>query len=319
MEQSIVIDAEAVEPEESNATQRAFEVLEGTWTNDEGLELQGWNSIVVPYKPTSEAAPDDPYVRLLVNNYNERLGIEAMEEPVVNRGVYSRGLHRDQTIRALTYEQAVEQAAADDWPQSGLAGGSGIPIHQEPGFLLHMTTNSHTADVARVATIPRGNSFVALGTVTETAGVPDIPVEVFMPVDIPPDLEQTYLAPHRHFREMPFLEKFDPSRPAELLNTANTSANLPDGYVIDRTYTIELTTDGAGGVVNIPFLEKQATVTTMRSTIWIQELRSAQSNPTVRHRLQYLQVVFLDFERPLGSGTVVRWPHISINTMMKQL
>ena len=54
----------------------------------------------------------------------------------------------------------------------------------------------------------------------------------------------------------------------------------------------------------------------MKSTFWIQELSKGKEQ---KFRLQYLQVVMLDFFFPRRDGMpgAVRWPHISINTMEK--
>ena len=54
----------------------------------------------------------------------------------------------------------------------------------------------------------------------------------------------------------------------------------------------------------------------MRSTFWIQELASGDG-PQLR--LQYAQVVMLDFfRRADGLPGLIRWPHVSINTLTKQ-
>ena len=56
----------------------------------------------------------------------------------------------------------------------------------------------------------------------------------------------------------------------------------------------------------------------MKSTFWIQELEECDENGCHKMRLQYLQVVLLDFfPRSDGLPGPIRWPHISINTMEK--
>jgi hypothetical protein len=54
----------------------------------------------------------------------------------------------------------------------------------------------------------------------------------------------------------------------------------------------------------------------MNSTFWIQELEDKDLQGKPKLRLQYLQVVILDFfPRRDGMPGLIRWPHISINTM----
>ncbi len=53
----------------------------------------------------------------------------------------------------------------------------------------------------------------------------------------------------------------------------------------------------------------------MKSTFWIQEI---DDNGTRKLRLQYSQIVMLDFfPRRDGLPGLIRWPHVSINTLEK--
>lgn len=56
----------------------------------------------------------------------------------------------------------------------------------------------------------------------------------------------------------------------------------------------------------------------MRSTFWIQELAETDALGKSKLRLQYLQIVMLDFaSRATGLPGRILWPHVSINTMYK--
>ena len=56
----------------------------------------------------------------------------------------------------------------------------------------------------------------------------------------------------------------------------------------------------------------------MKSTFWIQELAEKDKHGKPKLRLQYSQVVMLDFfPRRDGMPGRIAWPHISINTMEK--
>ena len=103
-----------------------------------------------------------------------------MDKAIPNRGLKrgERGAtESDQFLASLDYEQMITQTDSADFPESGLAGGPGLAIHHEPGLWLHMdneTTNG--LDLARLATIPHGDSLLALGTSTEKEGAPNIPM-----------------------------------------------------------------------------------------------------------------------------------------------
>ena len=84
------------------------------------------------------------------------------------------------------------------------------------------------------------------------------------------------------------------------------------------TLTVDSTRENAG-VINILFIVKQAEPVSLKSTFWIQELEEIDPNGYPKLRLQYSQVVMLDFFRPRQdefSGRA-QWPHVSINTLDK--
>jgi hypothetical protein len=99
-----------------------------------------------------------------------------------------------------------------------------------------------------------------------------------------------------------------------------------EGLTIVRTTVLPFNTKAktfnqgelSGGILNIPFIVKQANAAEMDSTFWIQELKDEKGN--IKFRLQYLQTVMLDFfPRPDGQPGAIRWPHISINTLEKDV
>ena len=287
-----------------------LQLLPGTWKNTRRLNGRGWNMIALPFGN----APIN--YRLLVNQYNETLKFNLVDKGVPNRGI-RRGrttTEADQFLVALDYEQAIEQIAADDFPKSPHAGGRGLAIHHEPGFWLHMTNETTDGlDIARLATIPHGDSALALGKSKPEKGVPRIPRVNGLPIGVPHDLDSRYLSPYKHFHDNPFQGVFDPVNPSELLERANQGVNIV------RTMELEVdTTTATGGIVNIPFIVKQANAAEMKSTFWIQELKEKDRKGKPKLRLQYLQVVILDFfPRRDGSPGPIRWPHVSINTMEK--
>jgi hypothetical protein len=136
-----------------------------------------------------------------------------------------------------------------------------------------------------------------------------------LPIGVNQDIETNgYLAPYKHFHDDLFQGLFDPTDPTALLAVAN------QGVDIVRTTRLEFdTTVASGGINNIPFVVAQANASEMKATFWIQELAETddQDNPILR--LQYVQVVQLDFfPRFDGGPGRIKWPHVSINTLVKQ-
>jgi hypothetical protein len=290
-----------------------LKLLPGVWRNVPNLPGRGWNMIALPFatEPTSPLN-----YRLLLNQFNEELEFTLVDKAVPNRGIRRNGatVDSDQLVVTLDYEQQISQIAADDSPQSGKAGNPGLAIHHEPGLWLHMANEViDDLDVARLATIPHGDSVLALGRSNVADGAPTIFDINGLPVGVNQDLNSPYLAPYKHFHDNLFQGLFDPTRPNELLKAANQGIN------IQRTTTLTVdTTTPTGGIVNIPFIVRQANAASMRATFWIQELADLDTNGNPKLRLQYSQVVMLDFfPRRDGLPGLIRWPHVSINTLEK--
>lgn len=288
-----------------------LKLLAGKWRNVNGLEGHGWNMIALPFVAPAPAKTD---FRLLLNQYNEELDFTLVDKGVPNRGLTKTAtglINSDQFLAALRYQQSITQIAADDFPVSGLAGKPGAAIHFEPGLWLHMANQVSTGhDIARLSSVPHGDSVLALGQHTEVAGAPVIREINSLPIGVPQSLTDPYLAPYSHFHAQPFRGLFDPTLPNALLNTANQGVNIKKATILSVDTTIE-----TGGIHNIPFVVKQANAVTMKSTFWIQEILDANNKPQMR--LQYSQLVLLEFfPRPDGKG-LIQWPHISINTLEK--
>jgi hypothetical protein len=288
-----------------------FQLLPGTWANKPGLPGRGWNMIALPFAPAGGGPPGPPF-RLLLNQFNEELKFQLVDKAVPNRGVPANS---DQLIVTIDYEQAIAQVAAEDFPLSGLAGPPELPIHHEPGLFLNMTNQiGDGPDIARLATIPHGDAALALGNARIVDGPPGIPTVNALPIGVNQNIDvNPYLAAYKHFHENPFKNLFDPTDPTALLKAAN------DGVGIARTTVLEFdTTVESGGINNIPFIVKQANASEMKATFFIQELEETDENGQPKLRLQYVQVVQLDFFARFDGGPGrIKWPHVSINTMEK--
>lgn len=298
-----------------------LKLLPGKWANLPNLPGRGWNMIALPFVAPKEAGFPFNY-RLLVNQYNEELEFTLVDKAVPNRGVrlgLGPDANTDQFLVTLDYQQSIKQIAADDFPKSGLAGPAGAAIHHEPGLWLHMTNGiTDSLNIARLATIPHGDSVLALGQSSEHPGRPSIPDINGLPIGVDQDLKNPYLAPYKHFNDSLFQGLFNPVSPNDLLEAAN------QGVEIEKTTVLDVdSTHPTGGVVNIPFIVRQANATVMKSTFWIQELKEKDKNGKPKLRLQYSQLVMLDFFKrvdglpPGCCPGLIQWPHVSINTLEK--
>ena len=127
--------------------------------------------------------------------------------------------------------------------------------------------------IQKLATIPHGDSVLALGRSTESTGHPVIPDDSGLPIGVSQSLDNPYLAPYKHFDDNLFEGLFTPVKPNALLEAANHGVNIKKVTRLDVDTKIE-----TGGIVNIPFIVKQANATEMTSTFWIQELDEPDDN-----------------------------------------
>lgn len=306
--------------------------LPGVWRNTPGLEGRGWNMIALPFISKNSGID----YRILVNQYNEELKFTRLQGKVPNRGVIrTQDENLDQLLIALDYEQSITQIASADFPKSADNGAdqdrAGKPddvIHHEPGLWLNMLNHTTEGiDIARLATIPHGDSVLALGKAEEFDGAPTISFVDSLPIGATRNICGGYLAPYRHFSAVDisdcnpapepdpekgkFLGLFDVIDPAALLRAA-TPANVV------KTTKLEVTTKlKDAGIVNIPFIVNHANATEMTSTFWIMETSQQEDGKPV-FILQYMQVVMLEFfDRFDGQPGLIKWPHISFNTMKR--
>lgn len=292
-----------------------FQLLPGTWANKPNLPGRGWNMIALPFAQPA-GSPFRPPYRLLLNQFNEELKFQLVDKAVPNRGIDATvPTNTDQLIVTIDYEQAIAQIAAEDFPLSGLAGPSDLPIHHEPGLFLNMTNQiGDGPDIARLATIPHGDAALALGRSRLEQGMPAIPTVNALPIGVNQNIDTNpYLAPYKHFHDNLFRNVFDPTDPTALLTAANQGVDITRTTVLEFDTTVE-----TGGISNIPFVVKQANASEMKATFFIQELAETDAHGRPKLRLQYVQVVQLDFFARFDGGPGrIKWPHVSINTLEK--
>jgi len=313
--------------------------LPGVWHS----RGRGWNMIALPVAPSlTDGSAPAPF-RVLMNQYSETLRFTTVDTKVPNRGIEVKpnGDIDDATqfVVTLDYEQKIAQDVAEDFPVTALAGGAGADIHHEPGLWLNMTNETTSElDIARLATIPHGNSVLALGKSDYYEGgakeIPPLNGAIHavsgMPIGrLPQERDgDRYLAPYQHFIDNPFMGNVAgvPGFPGFSPEDMNAILRFAHGSGDDVAWTMQLSVDSTierGGVVNIPFIEKQADAASMNSTFWIQQMKdketSGKRKGKPRFRLLYTQTVMLDFFAPRRDGLPgrIEWPHISINSLEK--
>lgn len=208
--------------------------LPGTWSNLPSLPGRGWNFIALPF--FDKEHPRLNY-RLLMNQYNEEFKFTNVGKGIPNRGIRrakeseqigSVNGNKDQFITALDYEQSINQIAVDDFPKTNLGGERDAPIHHEPGLFLQMINETtKNWEIARLASIPHGNSVLALGEAKVIEGAPTVPNASGLPIGLSNnDINSPYLKPYKHYRDKPFRGIFNPLEANALLREANKSVNL---------------------------------------------------------------------------------------------
>ncbi|MEP5088026.1 MAG: heme-binding protein, partial [Paracoccaceae bacterium] len=311
--------------------------LVGKW---EGKST-GWNMIALPFKDSTN--PKIPY-RILMNQYDEKLDFSTVGDKIPNRGI-----SEDQEVATLDYQQVVTQINAEDFPDTrdnpndpddhGQAGPPGSDIHHEPGLWIFVKDGEpkiNGINIARLASIPHGNSVLATGISDEVEGMPEIPGVNALPFGRFESIDQTppdeydfrdpadeYLSPYKHYIDHPFMGTaagfpgfpgFSPRDMNQILNFANQGVDIVKTTVLNVDSTRE-----HGGIKNMPFVQREAEPVSMRSTFWIQQLREKDNYGNPKLRLQYSQIVMLDFfpNREDQMPGRAQWPHISINTLEK--
>jgi hypothetical protein len=270
--------------------------LVGTWTG-----RQGWNLIAVP---TPRSKPEG--FTLLIRPYYETITFTPLGVMVPDRGA-SEILN----INGLEYSLKVSDLVTNE------------PLHLENGMWLYAPDpqDPNAPTIVRQAAIPHGNSVLALGNSQQFDGPPTIAELNTLPVGSPdpPRLGYTDVYLHPELPQVPGLPPFSTADANAVLRTAI------EGQDILNTLTISVSTQppsGGGGIVNIPFIQKNANATTFEAIFWIETVKNDATGETF-DQLQYSQQTNLEFIKcgsgcsPDGSGLIV-WPHVNVNTLVKQ-
>jgi len=344
--------------------------LPGTWKNTAELDGHGFNFIALPFGQSENG------YRLLMNQYDEVINFIVADVGVPNRGVNpTDGAQIDQTGVALSYSQIVTQRSFEDSYLVSASGKldstfgrtdisakfNGHGIHHEPGLWI-FNTNQNIAHesgvelaVARMGSIPHGNSFIAVGSATTldwaqlsdrekrrlipringvvVGGGSNPDERALDPIRNPAtgNIAIDYFGPYRYFHENPFTgnPKISGFSGFEPVDTTLLLRHVFDTFLkgigtIKRVTTLQVdsTIDHSGinrvvnpSIGNTPFIARQADTTAINCTFVIYEIEDSKTG-ALRYFLQYAQNVILDFiNRPDGHPGRARWPHVSVNTL----
>jgi hypothetical protein len=227
--------------------------------------------------------------RLIVRPYAEVLTLEPIGAPVPDRG----GPDPDIFITGLMYETRISDLETNE------------PLHLENGMWLNLG-ETQEQPIARIAAIPHGDTFLALGSATTISGAPDIPTPSAIPY-IGPEPRFGYTDPY-----LVAVDGFSPGEPNTVLQKAI------EGLTISETIELSLSTDSGGGVLNIPFVQRNANTTAFSCTFWIETVQDQTTGDEVQ-QLQYTQQSNLEFLPQFGDPEqLIVWPHVNVNTLRKQ-
>jgi len=262
----------------------------------------GFNLIARPDKHNNK-----PFF-LELNATHEILQFIAIGGDIPNRG----SMQDDVNLHGVRYLQQVSDCT--DHSQ----------IHIEPGLWLHVPQiQDPPSDEAyvRQALIPHGDSVLAQSTFfTRVNGgpqiaavnstpftddqIPDLNADPTKPVDDP-----EYLAPFRNTKLPAECLPQGLDDAATIRNPALVLQATIAGQNIAQTDVIQISSAAVGGIVNIPFVVKNANATRLDAIFWIETVQRPNGQEFIQ--LQYVQRVILDF---IG----IHWPHISVATLVKQ-
>lgn len=255
--------------------------LVGTW-----IGTGGWELMAVPQGPKG--------FRLIVRPYVEVITFSALGAKVPDRG----GPVPDLFVHGLMYTTRVADAETDE------------PLHLENGMWFYLGEGQPQA-IARSASIPHGDALLALGTHQTIEGPPPITSHSAMPTtgpETPLGYTDPYLSPFQSGGVT-----FEPSDPQKVLTDVLAKQDILE------TTTLSISTANSGGILNIPFVEKNANASAFSCVFWIEKVKD--EDPAVGHKmqLQYSQITTIEFLPQFGNASqLIVWPHVNVATLHKQ-
>ncbi|MWB93263.1 hypothetical protein GON26_02735 [Flavobacterium sp. GA093] len=291
-----------------------LETLIGTWVGP------GFNLIEVPNM--NQAKPGPPPAdkfKIILNSTAETFTFSSIGGDIINRG----NAQTDIAFMGLHYLQQVDDVNLP----SGQNG-----IHLETGLFLNLPSGTDPLvqpSIARLGSIPHGDSLLAQGTFFTVNGGPKFEVADPTPFFIQNgvrvnDTSETYLSQLKNAVAPPGIPQEVIMNPNILLENAIAGQNITqtivillDANPIDGVANAGVTAP-VGGITNIPFVNVNANANSLSAIFWIETVQNPDG--TTFLQLQYTQTVILDFPvfAPDGSVVEIKWPHISVATLRLQ-
>ena len=256
--------------------------LVGTW-----IGTNAWELMAVPQGSDG--------FRLIVRPYVEVITFSALGAPVPNRG----GPVPDLFISGLMYSTRIADAQTNE------------PLHLETGMWLYLG-ETQPQPVARLASIPHGDSLLALGESSTIKGPPPITEHSALPIGAPNDLFN-YTDPYEEPVSFNGVEFFSQT-PQKVLT------DVLENQTIVETITLSLSTTDSGGILNIPFVDKNANATRFDCVFWIETVEDPKTGDQTM-QLQYSQITTIEFlpnVKAEDPNKLVIWPHVNVATLNKQ-
>ena len=283
----------------------------------------GFNLIELPVGNQTQKppAPDAPKFRVLLNSTSEKLIFSNIEGEIFNRG----NAQSDIGYFGLHY---LQQVADVNLPKN--ANG----IHLETGLFLNLPDGSNPSvkpSVARLGSVPHGDSLLAQGSFITVKGGPkfNVPLADPTPFFIVNGKRKNdsgkYLDGLINAVPPPGIPKEAIMNPNIILENAIKGQNIIETVVIflDANPIPGFSNPDAiptvGGITNIPFVKVNANATSLTAIFWIETVQNPDG--TTFLQLQYTQTVILDFPVFGADGVKVvdiNWPHISVATLKLQ-
>jgi hypothetical protein len=250
--------------------------------------------------------PDGLFLEL--NLLRETIEFTTIGSPVMNRG----SVQGDIAMYGVTYLHRVTDAT------------TGEALHIEPGLFLNVPATAEPradASIARLATIPHGTSFCAVGFAQDVVfdKLPEIPPANTVPFPVgsqppPPGtanpFPEYHLSAGSRFRTVPTpagitQEVIDD--PHVVLRRA-LRKRAAEGHVLTRVTWLITSTERAGGLGNIPFIVSNANPLSLESVFSVETVRSPAGTEYLQ--LGYSQTALLNFRG-------LSFPHVTVGTLIK--
>lgn len=284
----------------------------------------GFNLIEIPNRNLDPTAPPSPdKFRLVLNNTLETLTITEITGGIINRGNFQGDIE----YLSLHYLQQVDDVNVP-------VGQSGRGIHLETGLFLNLPAGTDPAvqpAVARLGSIPHGDSLLAQGTYFTVQNTP--PDFNFNRADPTPftvengvrvnDTNKDYLALLQNPEKVPDgIPKAAVMDPTIILEAALEGRTVTDMTVVFldanpiKGVSNRNAINDSGAINNIPFVTRNANAVTFSAIFWLMNVINADKSTSTL--LQYTQTIVLDFpvKGPTNGEIIdIKWPHIAVASL----